>query len=677
MYIRRLLSLILLPAALSCTKESSPVEPPATRGAITTASFIEAARQTVLTTGGVLSINKPGDPLHGFELTVPSNGFPTSQDLVVSYGPILSHTLGANFSPLSPLIRISYGGGYSEGFLNVKIPVKLPAGHFAMGFFYDEATGRLEPVPLKSLDSGSVVLSTRHLSPRGLVPAKSFLGKSENVTGNLVISSVQASYLEGQPVLSSGFTPGVDDWEFPNYGSYIAQGGHCAGQSMTAMWYFYEKKLLGGQPPLNARFDTFNAPTRPESLWSDNPRGYRFASTIQVDQDFTNWIRNLEVQSWAPSLTYHSFLYAMLLTGEPQYVLIRNGVTGAGHAMIVHSVNPSTGTLQIADPNYPGNRYSVTGTPTVRSIQFRNGAFVPYSSALVVGGNGINFDQIGFAAKTAHINWGKLTQRWAEFEVGTIGNDRFPAYGLWVHGTTTALLGDTLTTSADTLTLHCRSGAVPYAIPGTDHYQEVWAYTNRGRYLGRGYAGNGGILRVPLAYGENTIGFYVMGANASQYANYVDFRWATIRRSLPTVDPARVKRVGVALLSVDTRWSSSTGYSDQRFSPSWIATGTMTGNSFSGSGGVTGDTVTVVVEASSISFTASGRGTLGGLGTASTRISGRIQSAPKVTSGYVSYEVTGQAACDALTSLILKPSGAMLVSYSCNPATLLGVTFYY
>ncbi|MBK7303284.1 MAG: hypothetical protein IPI90_08535 [Saprospiraceae bacterium] len=42
----------------------------------------------------------------------------------------------------------------------------------------------------------------------------------------------------------SGFRPGIDDWEYPNQGSYIDLEGHCAGQSLTAMWYYHIRKLV-------------------------------------------------------------------------------------------------------------------------------------------------------------------------------------------------------------------------------------------------------------------------------------------------------------------------------------------------------------------------------------------------------------------------------------------------
>ena len=38
--------------------------------------------------------------------------------------------------------------------------------------------------------------------------------------------------------------------------------------------------------------------------------------------------------------------------------------------------------------------------------------------------------KIDYLAKTTFINWDQIGKRWAEFENGTIGNDRFPPYTL-------------------------------------------------------------------------------------------------------------------------------------------------------------------------------------------------------------------------------------------------------
>jgi hypothetical protein len=531
--------LLLLPILLipSCKKDSAPVEPepPVTGGRISTGPSTEVARQVISTAGGTLRVSMPGDPLDGFELTVPQNAFAQSQDFAVSRAEIVSHQLGEYFNPVSPLIKISYGGGYADELMEVRIPIALPAGHFAMGFFYDEATGELEGIPVVGLDSTSITISTRHFSPPDGGGGGLFR-RSQGVWRNLVISSILRTVLEQQPVITTGFSPGADDWEFPNYGSYVAPGGHCAGQSMAAMWYFYEKKLKG-EPSLYHRFDTIHDPAKSASFWFDNPLGYRFASTIQRDLDFTGWVEKLNQLSVLPYLSWRSFIYAMLLLGEPQFVIIKKSGTSQGHAMIVYAISPVEGKLHIADPNYPHNRVPGTGDPSVRTIQYHwdlgNGRFDPYSSAATAGGAGTDYDQIGYAAKTSHIEWPQLAKRWKEVQDSTIGDDRFPAYTLWVHEGAGFELSDGLITQVDSLVLHCRSTACVKFIAGTDHLQEFRVYTAKGLFLGEANGFTNGLLTLHLFPGEERIGIRVKGRTNMDMDAYVDFKWFTIRHHIP------------------------------------------------------------------------------------------------------------------------------------------------
>jgi hypothetical protein len=668
----RILTLPLFLAFFSCKDDGGPVKPEnGSGGRILTGSAVEVGTLSVPASGGTVRISKPSDPIDGFEITVPAGGFDESQQFIVSRAEITSHELGSHFSPISPMIRISYGGGYSETPMTVKVPVRVPDGHFAMGFFYDEAAEKLEPIPVQDLDSVSVTLSTRHLSPAGASLQKGLFRGSGNAIGNMVIASIQTSFLDNQATLTSGFEPGRDDWEFPNFGSYVAPGGHCAGQSMTAMWYYYEKRLAG-EPALNHRYDTVNDPADANAHWVDNPRGYRFSSTIQEDQNFDRWIESLDFQTQRTHLSWYAFIFAMLMTGEPQYVLIRNSATGAGHAMIVYKIIPSTGTLCIADPNFPNNK--------TRVIEYRNGALLPYSSALIAGGPGTVFDQIGYAAKTTHIEWPKISERWAEFQNGTIGNDRFPGYTLWARNAPGAELIDTLSTYADTLKVHCRSLDTPIYLADTDHLQVFEAYDGEGTYLGKGGSSNKGILAIPLKMGDNRIGFYVKGFEDEQTLEYVDFRWTNVKRLRNDIDFTRVRHVTIGILVVNTEWKD---YKDEtrRFAMSPVAGAdvTLNGGVLSGKNPSTGDSVSVTASPSAPAFFARCRTSLGSPGNGTVTFSGSIGSRPLIRTDNFRYEAAGEAAVGAvITNLTVQLGGSWTwLGYSFASNSSFGLTCSY
>ena len=159
--------ILALLLAAGCSKNGNPVSAPdsgTTSGTIQTGTFTDLASGTIGTGGGSLSVSKPGDPIDGLTLTVSSNAFSTSQSFKISSAPIVGQSLGSSFKPISPLIEISYQGGYSSQPMTVRVPIKIATGQFAMGFFYNKTTGVIEGLPVVDLGSNYIVVSTRHFT---------------------------------------------------------------------------------------------------------------------------------------------------------------------------------------------------------------------------------------------------------------------------------------------------------------------------------------------------------------------------------------------------------------------------------------------------------------------------------------------------------------------------------
>src|SRR5512143_9384 len=92
-----LLSLLFL---ASCKKDDNPLIPPAqSTNKLTVGTWNDAARQIISPSGGTIRISRAGDPLDGFELVVPPNGFTHAQDFTISYADIKSHRLGSHITP--------------------------------------------------------------------------------------------------------------------------------------------------------------------------------------------------------------------------------------------------------------------------------------------------------------------------------------------------------------------------------------------------------------------------------------------------------------------------------------------------------------------------------------------------------------------------------------------------
>ena len=457
-----------------------------------TGESIPVASQSIDTAGGVLTVTDPGGPLDGMTIDVPAGAMPAPTRFDVDYTPI-SGPIAPNVDPLTPLITVDNGGAFADDVMTVTIPVTIPAGYFAMGFFVDE-NGKLEGMPLVAETPTSITVATAHFS-------------------SFFIAMIADSLLTG--TIDTGFRPMTDDWQFANRGSYIAPRGHCAGQSLTAMWYYIERAQQGASTLWNRFDNNGDAPATPD-FWQDDSLGYRLASVVQKDIDWTNWVRTAFKALGAADdpLNWNAFLYAMLVTGEPQYVAIYNNTVGGGHAMIVYKADADSGTLYIADPNYPGN--------SSRKIQYAGGAFSPYNSganrAEIDAGRGKAYEEIRYFAKTALVDWSQIAARWDEFDLATIGDGVFPLYALALFDDSGGVvrLTDGMAISGDKLDVEAVS-LDPALSLGWFVYRDGERLT-----LTDG--------KIDLLEGDNRLGFYVLGEVDGKW-KYIDFQWVTVRRA--------------------------------------------------------------------------------------------------------------------------------------------------
>jgi len=530
------IAIVISLTQIQCKKDNpvGPNTPAGISGNINAGAFTDLTTKPIGTGGGTISVSKQGDPLDGFTLTVPPNSFTQTKTFAISYTSVTSHNFGPDYTAISPLIKISYDGDYSDQFMAVKIPIKLPAGSFASGFIYDESTGQLEGLPIEELTDSFIVVATRHFTTFSSLNKTSFLNATK-WEDDLIIFSVLETKLSGNLTIATGFYPGFDDWEFVNHSIYISPGGICAGMSITSLWYYLEKSKSAGT--LFHRFDSLINKTEPGWMWYDNPRGIKFASSIQQDinQD-APWVTEIQMQSLRPDLIWKIFLHQMLITKQPQLVFVMNSKTLSGHAMIVYKIDLTQNKLYIADPNYPGN-YDFTGInkPVVQTISYSGGKFQPYISWTNADGSVVTYDLIGSFGVTQYIPINKIRSRWDELLNGTIGNDRFPKYTLQTYPDNKPVT-DGLTLTADSLKVVCISSDCASGIDPTSHRQVVEITDSTGVYLGQADQTTNGIAAVKLNPGINKLGFYIQGVNGPGYTNvrFVDFKWMHIKQSGPS-----------------------------------------------------------------------------------------------------------------------------------------------
>jgi hypothetical protein len=359
----------------------------------------QVANVSVPAAGGTVTVSGSNSALDGMSIQVPSGAYPGGATFVVAYRPSPRGDSSRGFNPISPLITINNGGQLAAEPMTLTIPVEIPAGHFAMAFYYN-ADGSLEGMPFISEDAHSVTVMTRHFT-------------------DFVVSDIEIAALNASMPIASGYLPGVDDWEFINYGSIIETEGHCSGQSMSSIWYYSEKKKKEGAAPLHNLLDDGHS----ETPWADNPGGYKLASMVQHEADWDTYSDRISrpAQIANPKLPPLAFAYSMKLTGMPQGVSLRSSTANGGHFVVAYKID-NTG-LYVADPNYPGN--------TARQVPLKSdGTFAGYNSAVNAAeaalGHSHVYDYVHYVGLTGLIPWTTITKNWSELEAGTIGSGVFP-----------------------------------------------------------------------------------------------------------------------------------------------------------------------------------------------------------------------------------------------------------
>ncbi len=346
----------------------------------------------------------------GVEFDVPDGAYTSDLSFTVTETEIAGQTFGELVAPASKLITVDNGGVEAAVPVEVTFPVEADDDQIALAVFYDANAGRIEPLPIVAAEDGTITTITRHFS-------------------SIFVTLVDLALLTND-MIDSGFRPGVDDWDFVNNGSYIASNGHCSGQSLSAMWYYVQQRIANGAAPLFNRFDDRNEAIvygATTGLDADDRDGYRLASMVQDDEanayDAVERAFDDATKAKLGTDQYYAFAYAILVTGEPQYVGMYADA-GGGHAMIVYAVTDEG--LLIADPNFPGAYKTIT-------YDAGSGVLGPYKSALNASSPGLTFQAIGYYGKSALVDWTTLGGRWDQFLDGTIGAGKFPAMNLEVQ----------------------------------------------------------------------------------------------------------------------------------------------------------------------------------------------------------------------------------------------------
>ena len=387
-------------AATSSNTASLPPAATPLKGSVTLGDEQPVGGATSSTTADTTLTAPAGGPLAGLSVVIPAGAYSVATTFHLGARPLTLTGYDGKLTSLSDLVVIENGGAYAATPMTVTVPVTLPDGWFAMGVHLRD-DGSLEPMPLVTETPTSVTVMTRHFS--------SFL----------IVAIAEAALPAN---IGTGFRVREDDIQTPNYGSYVSPGGHCAGQSLAEMWYFAVRRAAGS-PALWGLTDN-DGRGGTMDFWQDDSRAYRLASSVHEDLVWSTLSARVAYffeKAKVDRLQWDAFRYAMLISGQPQFVGLSVGDQGGGHVIVAYAATPSG--IWVADPNFPG---------ALRQIAWnaRSADFTAYASGASAAESDELYDRIAFWGTTSLIEWGQIGERWAELDAGTIGDDRFPGAGL-------------------------------------------------------------------------------------------------------------------------------------------------------------------------------------------------------------------------------------------------------
>ena len=377
---------------------------------------VEVMTADVPQTGGTIRVNNPASEIHDLNIEISENTFERKQNFEISTSPLVDQSFHEGFQAITPVITIDNNHKVGKEPMLLSLPVDVRDDEFAMFFYYNQ-DGSLEPLPFVSLDNGVLTAQTIHFS-------------------NVVALKTEKANLDDVDI-NTYFTPGVDDWAFPNKGSQIAPRGHCSGQTATmAYYYIYKKKDLGMS--IRDKFDNNRLDPKTITLGYDDSLGYRLSSVTQTNADFQNAyyaaIRNLihRQQSFSHQDIYYSFAMPMLLNGEPLMMSIRQReVSGNniqlkyGHAILIYRITGKG--LYVADPNYPGQQ---------KYIPYNGTTLGPYETSYKNGLPTRQYNSFANVAISGIYDMATIGRNFTEAEkdvnASTIGNSQFSNTGLQV-----------------------------------------------------------------------------------------------------------------------------------------------------------------------------------------------------------------------------------------------------
>ncbi len=494
---------------------------------------------TLASSGGAVLVRRPG-PLNGFSLNVPAGSFTMSTAWTISYRSASTIAKTAVLNPVSPVIHLTgTASSYSAKLLTLTIPATIAANTFPVIVLRDPSTGLIEALPTIGYDSVSVTAVTRHLNAAFLLKNSAtrsggLVGSAAIRTGGydveVVVSTLTRAQLDAD--IDTGFRPGVDDWGFENPGTYFQPEGICQGMTLSAMWYFANKKADG---------NLFHRLDRALGVPLSNRGGIRWSSKVNAAQPLGDMEKAFEAATEsaknspgvsAGQIRYDMIKAQLLITQLPQLVVVAgNDIAHAVMAYRTAGLNTF-----VTDPNVPGGLN--------QTVRFGISEFVPYYMASTTGaGPRVPLRYVAGIGASALYDWGKFPDEYAQAVDGTIDEAVFPVTEMRSRF---GVLSDTIYV-ADTMATWiqcaaCQSFPAPPGLTGTSGpLAQLELFRNLGGNLAWSPRGTALVnLLNPSTFpnpGDFRYGYVITG-NGTDGDLWIDWKTFIVRKLQGSITPA-------------------------------------------------------------------------------------------------------------------------------------------
>ena len=494
------------------------------------ALVVDSARlvvqQIIGSGGGTISYSSPTSPLNGLTLAVPPSALKASITFTISVR--AAPRVASNITPASPLIEIGNGAVVSDSSILIRIPAIRKRGGDLVAFVV-VSTSQWIPLAAAQFDGSSVTVGVRRFATPSAISARiATTGSRSASPGASIALFVAELFLPTTGTVSIGFTPGVDNPEFVNRGSYWEPKGYCSGSTILAGWQFLRKS--SGVTPLTTR-EQFPPLLTTQEAWGWvgyrdqlNPSIY-LATAFQASLAgrLTTWFRQSAAATW------RNILAQLYVANDPVLVVLRND--RVAHAVLAYKVDVDKGSVYVIDPNAPN------ATDRVIEYDRAQSRFNTFRSGECADCTGEDYNDFADASYFFAENWS---------DISSIGNqyldDGLQLQYPGISGRVRLASNQVIATDEEVSRLNAQSRdrvlrfVAQNLGGGTVQWANVWVENGLNQLFGAEPLGStDDTLRVPLASGENKIGLLFRKPLSDGLQHWYDAKVLIVNRSAPSL----------------------------------------------------------------------------------------------------------------------------------------------